>query len=526
MRRLSSTVGLLVIGALGCGAERRGDGAAATTTLVVAQSGDPGALNPAVTTSGATHPITDQIFNGLVGLDEALSPVPELAERWSIEDGGRTYRFALRQGVRWHDGAPFTSADVKFTFEAALLRYHSRTRSALEGLVERIDTPDAHTVIFRLRRPYAPLLQRLDVVEASIIPRHQYEGHDLLSGPPTRNPVGTGPFRFASYTPADRVVLERNPHYFRAGLPNVDRLVFRVLPTAATAVASLERGDVDFVLNVPGADIARLRSRGDVAVLPSAGGSGGSLCQEVLIPNLNRPPLGDVRIRRAIAHAIDRDFIVERVYFGQGRPATGPITHLMAWAYTADVRQYPYDPAEANRILDAAGMRRGEDGVRFALTFTHAASAQRLGQALREQLRAAGIMLHLLTLDFNAAVEQVFVKKTFDLGLASLCNGADPDVGVRRVYVSSNIGPYPFSNGAGYRNARVDALFDEATRPSDRSQRRPVYEEIQRIVAEDVPYFWLIDSETVRAHRTAFTGFRLWTGAFAETVRPATASTP
>jgi peptide/nickel transport system substrate-binding protein len=496
------------------------------TTLVVAQSGDPGPLNPAVTTSGATHPVTDQIFNGLVGLDEQLGPVPELAEGWTIDDEGRTYRFALRQDVRWHDGVPFTSADVKFTFEEALLKYHSRTRAALEGVIERIDTPDAHTVVFRLARPYGPLLQRLDVVEASIIPRHQYDGHDLLSGEPTRSPIGTGPFRFVSYAPADRLVLERNPDYFREGLPGIDRLVFRILPSLATAVAALERGDVDFLSSVPGPDIVRLRARPDIAVVPSPRGSGGSLCQDVLIPNLSRAPLDDVRVRRAIAHAIDRDFIAERVYFGQGRPATGPITHLLAWAYTPDVRQYPHDPDEANRLLDAAGRPRGRDGVRFRMTFTHASHHQRLGQALREQLRTVSITLDLRALDFNAAVDQVFVKKTFDLGLASFCNGADPDIGVRRVYVSSNIGPYPFSNGAGYRNARIDELFDEATRHAERIRRRPVYVELQRILAEDVPYFWLIDSEPLRAHRTAFTGFRLWTGAFAETVRPALSATP
>jgi peptide/nickel transport system substrate-binding protein len=496
------------------------------TTLVVAQPSDPGALNPAVTTSGATHPVTDQIFNGLVGLDEQLAPVPELAERWAIEDEGRTYRFALRRDVRWHDGAPFTSADVEFTFEEALLRYHSRTRAALEDLIVRIETPDPHTVVFRLNRPYGPLLQRLDVVEASIIPRHQYEGHDLLSGEPTRQPIGTGPFRFVSYAPADRLVLERNPDYFRSGLPNVDRIVFRILPNPATAVAALERGHVDFVGIVPGADIRRLQGRAEIAIVPGPGGSGGSLCQDVLIPNVTRPPFDDVRIRRAIAHAIDRDFIVERVYFGQGRPATGPVTNLLAWAYTPDVRQYPHAPAEARRLLDQAGFPPGPDGVRFRVTFTHASNHQRLGQALREQLRAVGITLELRTLDFNAAVEQVFVKKTFDLGLASYCNGADPDIGVRRVYVSSNIGPYPFSNGAGYRNPLIDELFDEATMYTDRERRRAVYLEIQRILAEDVPYFWLIDSETLRAHRTAFTGFRLWTGAFAETVRPVAAPAP
>lgn len=488
----------------------------ASVTLVIAQGGDPGALNPAVTTSGSTHPVTDQIFNGLVGLDERQNPVPELAERWSVTDDGRSYRFHLRPGVRWHDGQPFTSADVKFTFEDALLRYHSRTRAALEGVLQSVETPDELTAVFRLSHPYSPLLQRLDVVEASIIPKHQYAGHDLLAGAPTRHPIGTGPFRFVSYAPGDRVVLDKNPDYFRGGFPRVDRLVFRILPNPATAVAALEAGEVDFVSSVPGADIERLRAMPNVAVVPGTGGSGGSMCQDVLIPNVTRPPFDDRRVRRAFAHAIDRQFIVDRVYFGQGQPATGPISHLLAWAYTPDVQQYPHDTARARALLDEAGFTVKSGGSRFAITFTHANTHQRLGQALREQLKAVGIDLNLRMMDFNAAVEQVFAKKSFDLGLASYCNGADPDIGVRRVYVSSNIGPFPFSNGAGYRNAPIDRLFDEASREEDRERRRQRYVEIQRILADDVPYFWLIDSEGFRAYRRTFTGFRLWTGAFAE----------
>jgi peptide/nickel transport system substrate-binding protein len=415
---------------------------------------------------------------------------------------------------------PLTSADVKFTFEEALLKYHSRTRAALEGLLLGVDTPDSRTAVFRLTRPYSPLLQRLDVVEASIIPRHQYAGHDLLAGEPTRRPVGTGPFRFVSYTTGNNLVLEKNPDYFREGLPRIDRLVFRIFPNASMAITALEKGEIDYVGSVPGADAERLRQTAGIAVVTGSGGSGGSICQDVLIPNVTRPPFSEVRVRRAFAHALDREFLVERVYFNQGRSSTGPISRLLTWAYTAETRQYAQDVVEANRLLDEAGFPRSASGERFAVTFTHAAAQQRLGQAMRRHLSAVGIALNLQTLDFNAAVDQVFVKKSFDLGFASFCNGADPDIGVRRVYVSSNIGPYPFSNGAGYRNARVDQLFDLASAAVDRDERRRHYVEIQQILAEEVPYFWIIDSEGFRAHRTAFTGFRLWTGAFAETVRP------
>jgi peptide/nickel transport system substrate-binding protein len=496
---------------------------AATSTLVVAQNNDPGSFNPAITTSGNVHPVTDQIFNGLVGLDETLSPVPELAERWEVTDAGRTYTFALRHGVRWHDGQPFTSADVKFTFDQALLQFHSRTRAALGNVLSGIDTPDAHTVVFRFREPYAPLLQRLDVVEASILPRHLFEGTDLLNAPANLQPVGTGPFRFVTYRKGDFVELARNRDYFRPGLPAIDRLVFRITPSATTAVMALERGEIDYLPSVPGSELPRLRQADSLTVVRASGGSGGSFCQDVVIPNLARPGLADRRVRRAMYLALDRGAIVDRVYFGQGTPSTGPISRQLRWAYSADVPPTPHDPAQAERLLDEAGFTTPGTRPRLSLTFTHPTTSSRLGQALRDQWKQVGIDLRLEALDFNASVEKTFVRKDFDLGFASFCNGADPEIGVRRVYASSNIGQIPFSNGAGYRSAAADRLFQQAATTLDRQARVDLYAALQRILVEDLPYFWIIDSDGARAHQRRFSGFRLWSGAFAESVTEAPA---
>lgn len=490
-------------------------------TVVVALGTEPGQLNPAITTGGGVHPITDQIFNGLVGLDEQLNPVPELAERWDISEEGQVYTFHLRRGVTWHDGAPFTAADVVFTFDQVLLKYHSRTRAGLGPALERIESPDDSTVVFRFKYPYAPLLQRLDVTEASILPKHVYgDGRDMLTHQANQHPVGTGAFVFSDYVRGDRIVLDRNMHYFRPGLPGVDRVVFRILPSAATASLALESGDVDYISSVPGPDLTRFRTQSEFRVVQSTGGSGGSVCQEVIIPNLARPPLDRLDVRRAIYSAIDRDFIAERVYFGQGVAATGPVSSRHPWAYIAPATKYPHDVALANQLLDRSGLRRGADGMRVTLSFAHAANQARLADVLRDQLRAVGIVLRLEPLDFNAAVDRVFVKKDFDFGFASFCNGADPDIGVRRVYSSSNIGPIPFSNGAGYRNPAVDSLFSAAASTIDRAKRRELYGRIQSLVAEDLPYFWLFDSAGYRAWRATFTEFHPWSGAFMEAVRP------
>jgi peptide/nickel transport system substrate-binding protein len=224
-----------------------------------------------------------------------------------------------------------------------------------------------------------------------------------------------------------------------------------------------------------------------------------------------------VEVRQAFYLALDRQFIVDKVYFGQGIPSTGPISKQMAWAYTPNVKSYVYDPAAANKLLDQAGMAKGADGTRFKVTFTAATNFARLGEAMRDQLKQVGIQLDLENLDTAAAVDKVFIKKNFDLGIASYCNGTDPEIGVRRAYVSTNIGPISFSNGAGYKNPQVDKLLDQAIAVTDRAERAKIYAEMQKIIVDDVPYFWLVDSQGFRGFRSNFQGFRVSSGALLET---------
>lgn len=486
-------------------------------TVVVVASSDPGSLNPAITTSGAIHPVTDQIYNGLVGLDDQLNPVPELAKSWQISPDGKVYTFQLQPNVKWHDGVAFTSDDVKFTFEQALLKFHSRTKAGLEGVLDKIETPDPLTVIFRFKQPYSPLLQRLDVVEASIIPKHIYEGKDIMTDPANLKPIGTGPFKFVEYVKGDHITLERNPDYFRSSFPYLDKVIFKVITNATTATQALEQGEVDYLSSVSGADLTRLQKNPNITLVQGYGGSGGTLCQDTLIPNLTKAPFDKVEVRQAFYLALNRQFLVDKVYFGQGTASTGPISKQMTWAYSPNVKSYAYDPAAANKLLDQAGMAKGADGTRFKVTFTAASNFARLGEAMRDQLKQVGIQLDLESLDTAAAVDKVFIKKNFDLGIASYCNGSDPEIGVRRAYVSTNIGPISFSNGAGYKNPQVDKLLDQAIAVSDRTERAKIYAEMQKIIVDDVPYFWLVDSQGYRGFRSNFQGFRVSSGALLET---------
>lgn len=491
-------------------------------TAVMGIAADPGTLNGGITTAGPTHTVADSLYVGLVQLDAQFRPTPHLAERWTVSPDGRTYIFTLARAARWHDGRPVTSADVKFTYEQVLLKYHARTRAGLESVLEGIETPAADTVVFRFNAPFGAFLQRADVTEAPILPRHVYDGGDVLRHPANAAPVGAGAFRLQEWVRGAQVTLVRHDRYFRPGLPVLDRVVFRVLPQAALAVIALERGEVDVLASVPAADVPRLRANPRLALAPALAGPGGAFCISTLIPNLVRPPLDNVRVRQAMFHAVNRDYLVASVLGGLGRVATAPISRGIAWATHPALPSYRYDPARANALLDEAGLRRGPDGIRARLTYVAATTQIQYAEVVRDNLREVGLDVTVVPFEFTAAAERVFVRKDFDLGFASYCNGPDPDIGVKRMYVSGNIQPIPFSNGASYRNAQVDELFDRGARSLDLRERGRHYRAAQEIIARDVPYLWLVETFSYRAFNRDLKGLRYWAGDIAEQAHWAT----
>jgi peptide/nickel transport system substrate-binding protein len=488
-------------------------------TAVIALSGDPGHLNPAISTNAAVQQVSNSMFNGLVALDQRGMPLPDLATGWTVSPDGLRVTFTLTPNVRWHDGSTLTSADVKFTFEELLFRFHARTRAGLAPAVAAIETPDATTVVFRLHRPHAPLLRQLDVTEAPILPRHVYGTGEPDRHPANLRPVGSGPFRFESYRKDDTITLVRNDDYFKPGLPHLDRLVFRVIPDANTQVLALLNREVDYLTRISAADIRRVRNRG-ITLMDTRGGAGGSNCIMTIGFNLDRPVLADLRVRRAFALALDRQQILDLVAFGQGRVAAAPISSGIAWAHLPDaLAAYRHDPASAARLLDEAGLGRGADGQRASFDIVMFATFARYAELMRQQLAPLGLGLRVRFVDPPGIAETVFARRDFDLTLISYCNGLDPEIGVRRMYHSANIGNVPFSNAAGYRNADVDRLFVEASALMDDEMRGARYHAIQRIVAAELPYWWLIETDFTSAWRDEFTGFAPWTGQFAETAR-------
>lgn len=488
-------------------------------TLVAALQSDPGHLNPAITTNGNVHTAASLLYNGLVTLHQDLSITPELARHWEVLDDGARYRFTLRSDVRWHDGRPFTASDVKFTFDSLLLRFHARTRASLGPVLLSVDAPDDSTVDFRLRRPYAPLLQQLDVVEAPILPRHVYGGADPLKHPANLRPVGTGPFRFVDYRADREIRYHANASYFGRA-PGVSAVTLRIIPDAGIQVAALERGEVDWLFAVPGPERGRLQQNPRVRLAQTSLGAGGSNCITTFGFNLDRPLFRDVRVRRAIAHAVDRRQFLERVAFGEGRVADAPISSGIPFAHAPGLAIPALDTAAAARLLSEAGwirdrgpvrMARGIAGVRdgtpLVLEFTGMSAQAAYGDLLRAQLRPLGVEVRVATLEQAVFSNTVFTARDFDMAVVSYCNGTDPDIGVRRQYVSASIAPVPFSNLAGYRNPGMDTLFDRASAELDRERRRSIYRRIQEIAVRDVPYIWVLETVQTHAYTTRCDGF-------------------
>jgi len=480
--------------------------------LVVGLSDDPAHLNPGITTQGGVHTASRMLYSGLVELDENQRPVPELAHSWEVLDEGRLYRFHLRQDVRWHDGSMFTSADVKFTFDEILLKYHARARASLGTVLDSITTPDELTVEFHFRDAYAPLLQQLNVHEAAMLPRHVYEETDPLTNPANQAPVGTGPFRFASHEPGVEIRYVANPDYFKPGLPRLERIILRVIPDPGSQLLALEAGEIDWLFGTPPPEHERLERRGFV-LIPSPVSGGGANCIMTMSFNLDRPLWQDPRVRRAVAHGIDRRQILERVAFGQGRVASAPISSQLEFAHAEGLPMPETDSARAADLFRSAGI--GSTSPRRVELF-HFPAFRPYTELLRAQLTPFGLEIVSRPLEPATFAEAVFVRRDFDLNLISYCNMTDPEVGVRRMYVSSNIAPVPFSNSSAYRNPIVDSLFDVGRSLVDLDDRARVYSRIQRILVDDLPYLWLVETVSTWVHSPRCAGFRR-AGHFAET---------
>jgi len=489
-RLVRSLIGMTLAAAIAGSAAAQTRGGSMT---IVAQP-EPGTLVLGLNQQSTTMLVGGKIYQALLTFDHDLKPQPGLATEWSVSPDGLTYTFKLRNDVKWHDGKPFTSADVVFTTQTFLMETHPRARAVFQRVAE-FQASDPHTVVFKLKEPFEPFLHGLELSAAPMMPKHVYEGTDFRNNPANQAPVGTGPFKFKEWRRGQFIHLVRNEDYYKQGMPYLDELYFRILPDAAARLVAIESGQVHLTSSGDIDYVFLPQIRANPALEVTAKGYEFSAPMAWIEFNNRVKPMDDTRFRQAVMHAIDRNFIRDRIWFQQARVATGPIASYTRF-YDANVPQYPFDPAAAERLLDEMGLRKGADGMRATvrlLSLPYGETWTKLAEYVKQALARVGLNVTIESTD-AAGWGQRVANWEFEMAFNLVSQWADPALGVARTYISSNIRKgVLFTNTAGYSNPRVDELFETAAKSVSAEERQRLYSEVQRIVAADVPVGWLIE---------------------------------
>ena len=465
-------------------------------TLTVTSDTEYRNINPAMIASNGVFFISSKIIEPLAEMDYKTGFRPVLATKWQGSADGLSITFTLRDGVTWHDGKPFTSADVAFSAMKVWKPLQNLGRAIFADL-EAVDTPDKLTAVFRFSKPVPlQLIENALPAVSAVLPKHRYEGTDIKTNPLNSAPVGTGPFTFGEHKPGEHILLERNPNYWAKGLPYLDRIIYRVMPDAGAKAAALETGDVHLTAfsAVPLIEMARLDAINGISVI--RGGYEGITYQTVLEINHRRKELANPLVRQALRHAIDSKFIVDVVFLGFANAATGPVPITATDFYTKDVSIYEFNPARAEELLDQAGFPRVTDGKRFSLRLRPAPWFQMTrdtGDYVRQALQKVGIDVKLVTADPGGHIRAVYTDHDFDLSIGSPVWRNDPAISTTVLFQGGLPAGVPFTNQYGYNDPEMNSLIARAAKELNREARITLYHDFQRKVTKDLPILNLVD---------------------------------
>lgn len=483
-------------------------------TLVMVVQPEPPTLASYQSTSGPVGQVATKVYEGLLEYDFKLNPQPGLAKSWTVSPDGKTITFKLQENVTFHDGKPFTSADVKFTVLEVLKKSHPRGINTFRA-VESIDTPDRNTVVFKMSEPAPYMLMALSGYESPMLPKHIFENGEIGKHPNADKPIGTGPFKFVDWQKGQFMRFDKNPNYWKKGLPYLDRVVARFISDGSTRAAVLETQEAHIagfnaVLPV---DVRRLEKLPHVGVTTS-----GYQMQSPIVEldfNTRAKPFDDVKVRQAVAYAIDRKFVIDNIWFGFGRPATGPINSNFKanGLYTADVKKYnvPNGVEMANKLLDEAGYKRGAGGVRFEIVHDitpYGEEWRRFGEYVAQQLGKIGIKVTLRQEDVPTWLRRIYTNYDYQLTNNWIQTLADPEIGVHRLYHSGSIRQGTvFVNGTRWSSPETDDLMNRAAVEMDRKKRAALYHEFQKKIVEASPIVFIHELDFVTVHNKKLQNF-------------------
>lgn len=476
-------------------------------TLVVAADTEPRNLNPGMIASNGVFYVASKVIEPLAEMGNGPDGlVPRLATAWSGSPDGRSAIFKLREGVQWHDGKPFTAADVAFSAMNIWKPLQNIGRSLLRDL-EAVETPDATTAVFRFARPMPfQLLRNALPAISSVLPRHIYETGEIAANPANAKLVGTGPFRFVEHKPGEYFRLARNEKYWEDGRPYLDGIVYQVLPDRAAIAAALEANRIQLAAfsAVPLADLDRIGKVPGIKVYRE--GYDGITYQLTVEINHRRKELADARVRRAIAHAIDRTFVVNTIFLGVARPALGPVPQFDRTFLAPGLAPPEFSVQKANALLDEAGFPRGANGMRFSVRLLPAPwfdQTRQFGDYLRQALRAIGIEASIVNNDPAAHLKAVYTDHAFDLAVGSPVYRNDPAISTAILYQGGLPAGVPFANQYGYNSAEMNALLGSALSEADATARAQKYHAFQKLAEADMPLIMVAEFTFTTVARTS-----------------------
>ncbi|MGD0919160.1 MAG: peptide-binding protein [Thermodesulfobacteriota bacterium] len=455
--------------------------------LIISSIGDASFLNPILAQDSASSDINGFVFNGLIKYNRNLDGfVGDLAESWKVEGGQEPkITFFLRKGVLWHDGKSFTADDVKFTYDKIMDPKTNTVRRSSFELVKNAEVLDPYTFRVTYKQPFSPGLESWGM---GIIPKHLLENVDINTASFNRKPIGTGPFRFAEWVTDEKIVVETNPQYFE-GKPNLDGIIYRIIPEAALNEMEIMTRGVDYSGVFP----YEYRRMNEVPFLGVY--SQPSLGYTYIGYNFKNPLFQDRRVRHALTYAVNREEIVQYVLYGLGVVATGPFPNQM-WYWNPDVKPIPYDPPKAKALLEEAGWKANKDGIlekdgkpfRFTLITNSGNDTRRdVGVLVQRQLREIGIDVTLELYEWSVFIKDFINAKHFDACILGWSLSVDPDA--YEIWHSSQI--EKGFNFVSYRNPEVDRLWEEGRSEYNIERRKKIYWRIHELIAEDQPYTFL-----------------------------------
>lgn len=459
-------------------------------TFIEALLGNVSSLIPNIVSDGASFDVAGMMYSGLVMRDGSLNIVGELAESWTFSPDCLTLTFRLRRNVTWHDGHPFTAADVVFTYETMI---DPKTPTAYREdfyAVERVEAADPFTVRVRYKRPYAKALQSWGVwmLPRHLLERYVREGRIREAPQNWHAPVGTGPYRFQELRAGEKIVLVANPDYF-IGPPYISRIVYRIIPSQATILLELKARGIDSA----GLTALQFKRQTDYPAFRKAYNKFryAANAYTYLGFNLRDPRFADKRVRQAFAHAINKWELIDGVLLGFGREATGPYKPG-TWAYNGKVRRYAHDLEAAQKLLAEAGWReRNAEGllVKNGRPFTFELltnqgneERKKVAEIVQASLKQLGVTVEIRTIEWAAFLKEYIKKRRFEAIILGWGIGQDPDQ--YEIWHSSKTGPDEL-NHISFANAEVDELLEKGRASCHQAERVNHYHRLQEILAEE-----------------------------------------